>query len=245
MSGHSHARTVKHQKEASTLKRGQTFSKMIRLINIAVKESGPDPEVNSKLKMVIERAKSFNMPKDNIERAIKLASGDKGELNFQEVIFEAYGPGSIAIIIEGITDNKNRTLNLIKQAMNQGGGKLAQEGAVKWMFDRKGVVFADKNQQAEGLNTKEALEMAAIEAGALDFRWINESEIEIYTKPEEITIVKNSLEGKGIKAESVSLDWVPKDRIKLNDQDKATAEKLFDLLDEIEDVQDTFSNSED
>lgn len=138
MSGHSHAKTIKHQKNLTDQKRGQIFSKMARVISVAVKAGGPNPETNSKLKIVIEQAKAFNMPKENIERAIKRAGGrETEEEKLEEVIFEAYGPAGVAIIIEGITDNKNRALGEIKQILNQNGGKLVGEGGVRWMFERK------------------------------------------------------------------------------------------------------------
>lgn len=137
MSGHSHAKTVKHQKELDAKKRGNAFSKLTRLISVAVREGGSNPENNPKLKLAFETAKKWNMPKDNIERAISRASGETSAENFEEVIFEGFGPAGIAVIIEGITDNKNRTLGEIRQILNQNQGKLAGEGAVRWMFERK------------------------------------------------------------------------------------------------------------
>lgn len=138
MSGHSHAKTIKRDKEASDKKRGQAFSKIARLISVAAKERGPNPETNPKLRIAIETARSVNMPKDNIDRAIKRGTGeDVSAGNLEEVIFEAYGPGGIAVIIEGITDNKNRTLGEIKQILNQHGAKMVGEGGVRWMFERK------------------------------------------------------------------------------------------------------------
>ncbi|TSC75936.1 MAG: hypothetical protein G01um101430_106 [Parcubacteria group bacterium Gr01-1014_30] len=137
MSGHSHAKTVKRIKEASDKKRGQIFSKMARLIQVAVKEGGPNPEANPKLKAVIETARTCNMPKENIERAILRGSGPVEGEKLEEVLFEAYGPGGVAIIIEGITDNKNRALGEVKRILAQHGGKLVGEGGVKWMFERK------------------------------------------------------------------------------------------------------------
>jgi len=138
MSGHSHAKTIKRIKEASDKKRGQIFSKMARLISVAVKEGGPTPDTNPKLRIAIEAARSANMPKENIDRAIKRGTGeDVSAEKLEEVIFEAFGPGGIAIIIEGITDNKNRTLGEIKQILNQQGAKMTGEGGVRWMFERK------------------------------------------------------------------------------------------------------------
>lgn len=137
MSGHSHWKTVKRGKEAEDKKRGQIFSKLSRVISVVVREKGANPEMNPKLRLAIEEARSYNMPKENIERAIKRGTGELEGVHLESALFEAYGPGGIAIIIEGITDNKNRTLGEIKQILNQNGGKLIGEGGVQWMFERK------------------------------------------------------------------------------------------------------------
>ncbi|MDD2697132.1 MAG: YebC/PmpR family DNA-binding transcriptional regulator [Candidatus Pacebacteria bacterium] len=241
MSGHSHARTVKHQKELSAKKRSQMFSKVTRLISVAVKEAGANPETNSKLRIAIEQGKLCNMPKENVERAIKRAAGgEEGEENLEEILFEAYGPGGIAILIEGIVDNRNRALGEIKQILGQYGGKLVGEGSVKWLFERKGVIEIEKSKYED--KTKEDLEMLVIEAGAQDIYW-HEDLLDVYTKPEELEIVRKNLEEKGIMASSVSLDWVAKEEIALeNQEEKASCHKLFDALDENDFVQDIYSN---
>ena len=241
MSGHSHAKTIKHQKNITDQKRGQMFSKMARVISVTVKEGGPSPETNSKLRVAIETARSLNMPKENIERAIKQATGGAEGTNFEGVIFEAYGPGGIAIIVEGITDNKNRTLGEIKQIINQNGGKLVGEGGVKWMFERKGCIIVDCKLQIGDLQNREKLEMLAIEAGASDIYWHAEA-LDVYTNTEELDKVKKNLEEKGIKTESVSLDWVPKEEISLNEKTKESCQKLFEALDENDAVQEIYSN---
>ena len=241
MSGHSHARTIKHQKTITDQKRGQIFSKLARSIEVAAKEGGPNPETNAKLRVVVEEAKKFNLPKDNIERAIKRGTGELAGEKLEEVLFEAYGPGGIAIIIEGITDNKNRTLGEIKQIVNQNDGKLVGEGGVKWMFKRKGCIIVDLKMQNEGFKNKERLELMAIEAGALDIYWHGDI-LDVYTKIEELDRVKKGLEEKGIKAESASLDWVAKEEISLNEKDREACQKLFEALDENEAVQEIYSN---
>ena len=241
MSGHSHAKTIKHQKNITDQKRGQMFSKMARVISVTVKEGGPSPETNSKLRVAIETARSLNMPKENIERAIKQATGGAEGTNFEGVIFEAYGPGGIAIIVEGITDNKNRTLGEIKQIINQNGGKLVGGGGVKWMFERKGCIIVDCKLQIGDLQNREKLEMLAIEAGASDIYWHAET-LDVYTNTEELDKVKKNLEEKGIKTESVSLDWVPKEEISLNEKTKESCQKLFEALDENDAVQEIYSN---
>ena len=241
MSGHSHSKTIKHQKNITDQKRGQMFSKMARVISVAVKEGGANPETNNKLKVAMEQAKQLNMPKENIERAIKQATGGEEATNLAEVLFEAYGPGGIAVIIEGITDNKNRTLGEIKQIINQNGGKLVGEGGVKWMFERKGCMIVDLKLQIEDLQNREKLEMLAIEAGASDIYWHDET-LDVYTNTGELDRVKKSLEEKGISIESASLDWVAKEQIELNEKQKESSQKLFEALDENDAVQEIYSN---
>jgi len=244
MSGHSHSKTIKREKNITDQKRGQMFSKLARVISVAVKEGGPNPETNSKLKIAIEQAKGSNMPKENIERAIKRASG--GELEeekLEEVFFEAYGPGGIAIIIEGITDNTKRTLGEIKQILSRGGGKLVGEGSVKWMFERKGCITINfqlliSNSQ---FKNKEELEIAVIEAGAEDIYW-REELLDVYTKPDELEKVKRNLEEKGIQTESASLDWAAKEEVPVEENIKETCRGLFEALDENDAVQEIYSN---
>lgn len=240
MSGHSHFKTIKAQKAISDAKRGNLFSKMGRLITIAAK-NGPDPITNSRLKVTIEQAKIVNMPKDNIERAIERGTGELAGENLEEVIFEGFGPGGIAVIIEGITDNKNRTLGEIKQILNQNGGKLAGEGAVQWMFDKKGVITVDNKDKKL---SKEQIELQAIESGAEDIYW-HEEELDICTKPEDLESVKKNLEERGLKSESAGFSLVPKDSISVDEKTKQACQKLFETLDENDAVQEIYSNLRD
>lgn len=239
MSGHSHWKKVKHKKSITDAKRGQVFSKMARVLAIAAREGGADPETNSKLRLTIEQAKAMNLPKDNIERAIKKGVGETGETRLEEVLFEAYGPGGIAIIIEGITDNKNRALGEIKQILSQHNGKLAGEGSVKWLFERKGVVIIEAENQTPQL--KEELELKAIESGAEDVLWRN-GFLEIYTKVNDLENIKNNLEKQGQKIESVFLAWIAKEEIEIEEKQKQACEKLFESLDESDSVQEIYSN---
>lgn len=240
MSGHSHAKTVRKKKEADAKKRGQIFSKMSRLIWVAVKQGGPKLETNSKLRMAVEMAKSYNMPWENIERAIKRASGEiEGEEKLEEISFEALGPGGIALIIEGITDNKNRTLAEIKNVLGRFGGKLTNEGSVKWMFERKGCITVNIKEQNQ--ITKGDLEMIAIESGAQDLYWHND-DLDIYTEIKELEEVRRNLENKGVKISSISLDWKPREIINLDDKKKKECQNLFEALDELDSVQEIYSN---
>lgn len=243
MSGHSHARTVKHKKDLDAKRRGKIFSKMVRLISVAVKEGGPNPDINSKLRMAIETAKFYNTPNDNIERAIKKSSGELPGEKLEEVLFEAYGPGGTALLIEGITDNKNRTLGEVKKILNQYNGKLVGEGAVRWMFERKGCIIVNINKQKEELQNKESLELIGIEAGAEDVGWRN-GNLDIYIGVELLEKTKKALEEKGVKVESSTLDWKSKEIINLEEKEKASCIRLFEALDENDDIQDIYSNIE-
>ena len=187
MSGHSHFSSIKRDKEITDKKRGKIFSKFSRMVSIAAKEGGKDPQTNAKLQTAIQKAKEVNMPKENIERAIKKGTGELAGENLEEVSYEGFGPGGIALIIDGITDNSNRTLGEIKSILNQNGGKMAGEGAVRWMFERKGVITISGNGKS-----KEDLELMAIELGADDVKTSGEN-IDIYTKPEDLEKVKKSL----------------------------------------------------
>jgi len=238
MSGHSHWHSIKYQKGAADAKKSEAFSKVTRQIAVAARESGGDPVTNSKLRLAIEQAKLLNMPSDNIERAIKRGTGEVEGAKLETVTFEAYGPGGIAIIIEGITDNKNRALGEIKQILNQYEGKLAEGGSVKWLFERKGVIIADREQLTRD---KEEIELKLIEAGAEDIFWHNNT-IDIYAKIGDLESVKKNLEGQNIKIENASLDWVAKEQISVSEKEKEVAQKLFEVLDEAESVQEIYSN---
>lgn len=256
MSGHSHWAGIKHQKSIEDVKRGKIFSKMTRLICIAAKD-GTDPSVNPKLRQALEEARSFNMPKENVERAIKKGAGGKDAENLEEVICEALGPAGTAIIIESITDNKNRTLGELKQILQKHNCKLADAGSVKWLFERKGIITINPASQTppqENLRfptgqanpkSKEELELIAIEAGAEDIYWHKEETedlLDVYTKPENLEQVKKNLQAQALKFEAASLGWMAKEEIELGEQDKEKIRSLFEELDENEAVQDIYSN---
>jgi len=244
MSGHSHFSSIKHKKSLEDEKRGKIFSKMARMISVAAKE-GSDPASNPKLRQALDEAKNFNMPKDNIERAIKRGSGEIKGGKLEEINYEAFGPGGIAVIIEAITDNKNRTLAEIKHILQKYNGKLAESGSVKWLFERKGVITINPDDQAQTIK-QEDLEMKMIEAGAEDIFWHrDENLLDIYTKTGNLEEIKRTLTDQGIKFESASLDWVAKDPAKVAQKDKASSEKFFEELSESDAVQDVYSNLKD
>ncbi|MCX6718209.1 MAG: YebC/PmpR family DNA-binding transcriptional regulator [Candidatus Staskawiczbacteria bacterium] len=238
MSGHSHAKTVMATKMANAAKKGKIFSKFGRLITIAVKDGGGsgDPSTNSKLKATIEQAKKMDMPKENIERAIKRGTGELAGESLEEVSYEGFGPGGVALIVDGISDNSNRTLGEIRSIFNQNNGKMAGEGAVRWMFERKGAITVP----VEG-KSKEDLELMAIELGADDVK-SDGNNLDIYTKPEEMEAIKKALEEKGVKIESASLDYVAKEEIEISEKEKEQVERLFDALDENDAVNEIYSN---
>ncbi|MDA1337608.1 MAG: YebC/PmpR family DNA-binding transcriptional regulator [bacterium] len=236
MSGHSHARTVKSTKDAAAAQRSKIFSKMAGELAIAAKGGG-DPTSNPRLRMAIDRAHSFNMPTTNIDRAVKRGTGEEKGAALEEILFEGYGPGNVALLVEGITDNKNRTIGEIKMAFEKSGGKLAGEGAVRWMFDKKGAITILQNDKP-----KDELELIAIEAGAEDIYWKKNGELELYTDPTLLEQVKKTLEEQGISIQSTSLEWIPKERIALSEKDSTSMEKLFATLDESDAVQEIYAN---
>ena len=240
MSGHSHWAGIKYKKQLADAQKGKVFSKLAREISISARE-GRDPEVNPKLRVAIEKAKKMKMPWENIERAIKKGAGEISGEKLEEVLFEAYGSGGIAILIEGITDNKNRALNEVRQILEKNKGKLVSEGGVKWMFERKGCITINFKSQTPNPKSKEELEMAAIEAGAEDFYWHGEV-LDLYTKVGDLERVKKNLEERGIKIESSSLDWVAKEMLEVGEKEREELEKLFEALDESEAVQEIYSN---
>lgn len=238
MSGHSHAKTIMATKTANDAKKGKIYSKYGRLITIAVKEGGGsgDPTTNSKLKAAIEQAKSMNMPKENIERAIKRGTGELAGEALESVSYEGFGPGGFALIINGVTDNSNRTLGEVRTILNQNGGKMAGEGAVRWMFERRGIIAVLAEEKE-----KEKLELLAIESGAEDLFWNNDLLV-VHIKPEDLETVKKTLEEKRLKIESSSLDYVSKEEVELSEKDKQQSEKLFEALDDNDAVTEIYSN---
>jgi len=246
MSGHSHWHQIRHKKGAADIKKGKIFSKIARMITVAAKEKGGDPETNPKLRLAIEKAREVNMPKENIEKAIKRGTGELEGTKIEEVTYEAYGPGGIALIIETITDNKNRTISEIKHILSKFGAKLADPGSVSYLFEKKGVITLKKEKPEA---STEEIELLAIENGAEDIKTRN-GYLEIQTKPENLENLKQKIEENlkpesPIKIESVSLDWIAQNYLETDDKTKEQLEKLFEALDENDDVQEIYSNLKD
>jgi len=240
MSGHSHAKTVKRTKDANDAKRGKIFSKLSRLISIAAK-NGSDPESNAKLKQAVDEARKANMPKENVAKAIQRGSGEtKDGEQLEEVLYEALGPGGANIIIEGITDNKNRTLLEVRQILQKNNGKLASEGSMKWAFEQKGIIVVEVKQQ-----DKDELELKAIEAGAEDTKWFQQDKekfLEIITAVDNLEQAKQNLENQNIVISSSALGWLAKEETSLPEKETTACEKLFDALDDNDDIQQIYSN---
>lgn len=238
MSGHSKWHSIKHKKAAVDKKRGKIFTKHAKLVAIAARGGG-DPNMNPSLRMAIENARAENMPYDNIERAIKKGTGEsKDAAQIEEIFYEGYGPGGVALYIETLTDNRNRTVSSVKLIMSKKGGNMGSSGSVGYMFQKKGLIEVSP----EGKNRDE-VELKAIDAGANDFKELEES-IEIYTDAQSLMQVRGDLEKAGIKAESAALTFVPTTEVDVNDAE--TAKKLMDLieaLEEEEDVTTVYSNA--
>lgn len=241
MSGHSHWQNIKHKKQAQDKQKSKLFSKFSRLISVAAREGGGDPEHNFELRDAIERAKDVDMPGETIERAVKRGTGELEGVEYKDMTLEAYGPGGTAIIIDAITDNRNRTISEMKQLLRENHAKMAEPGSVKYLFERKGVVTVDKSRQREPFCDKENLELASIEAGAEDVEWSNDF-LDIYIPVDELSNVKGELEKRGVKIESASPGWKAKNEIEVSEKEKEKLEKLFQVLSENDDTQEVYSN---
>jgi YebC/PmpR family DNA-binding regulatory protein len=238
VSGHSKWSSIKHKKGAADAKRGKLFSKLSRAIIVAAKEGGPDPAGNLALQNAIEKARSYSMPKDNIERAIARGSGAESDAQAYEiVIYEGYGPSGVAVIVEALTDNRNRTASDIRHAFDKNDGNLGTSGAVAWLFERRGVVLV----AAEGVDEDE-LTLAAAEGGADDVSR-DGSTYQVVSAPEALTTVREALESAGFAVDSAELTLVPKTTVEVADE--AAAKKILRLIDQLEendDVQDVYAN---
>lgn len=235
MSGHSKWSTIKRAKGVNDAKRGQVFSKLARAITVAVKLGGSDSNGNIKLREVIDKARSVNMPKENVERAIAKGAGNDGGIALQEVVYEGYGPGGIAILIEATTDNKNRTTQEIKNLLEKNGGSMGTPGSVVFQFDHKGQIFVEKSP-----NTEEEM-LTIIDLDVDDVVEVEDG-IEIYTKPGELYHTRTKLEEAGIKVKSTELTFVPKNPLELDDSKSGSVIRLLELIDENEDVQKVYAN---
>jgi YebC/PmpR family DNA-binding regulatory protein len=240
MSGHNKWSTIKHKKEKTDAARGKIFTKIGREIAIAVREGGPDPATNNKLKDVVAKAKANNMPNDNIQRSIKKAAGEGEGANYKEVTYEGYAPGGVAVIVEVVTDNLNRTASEIRHIFDKCGGSLGSNGCVSYKFERKGVIEIDNEK---GLDEDELMNLA-LEAGADDVESSEDSAI-FYTDPNDLSEVRDNLEGAGCTFLSVERQMVPTMTNEITDPELAAkVQKLIDWLDEYDDTQAVYHDAE-
>ncbi len=238
MSGHSKWSSIKHKKGAADAKRGKLFSKLTRAIIVAAREGGPDPAGNLALQNAVEKARSYSMPKDNIDRAIAKGSGaDADQSQFETVLYEGFGPSGVAVIVEALTDNRNRTAAEVRHTFAKSDGNLGGSGAVAWLFERRGVVLVD----AAGADEDE-LTLAAAEGGAEDVA-LDGSSFQVTSAPEDLSAVREAIERAGFTIESAELTMIPKTTVEV--EDESDAKKILRMIDELEDnddVQEVFAN---
>ncbi|MGC8908789.1 MAG: YebC/PmpR family DNA-binding transcriptional regulator [Desulfomonilaceae bacterium] len=236
MSGHNKWSTIKHKKGAMDAKRGKIFSKLIKEITIAARVGGGDPDGNPRLRTAINAARAANMPKDNIERAIKRGTGEIAGAAYEEVTYEGYGPGGVAVLVDALTDNKNRTVAEIRHIFEKYGGNLGESGCVAWIFQKKGLVVVP----AAGLQEDEVMELA-LEAGAQDVKHEDDS-YEITADPSDFEALKKAVEDRGWKTEMAEVTMAPQNTVKLEGKKAEQMLKMMDALDDHDDVQRVFAN---
>ena len=236
MAGHSKWKQIKHYKAAADAKRGALFTRLIREITMAAKQGGGDAAGNPRLRTAIEAARQNSMPKDNIERAIKKGTGELEGVDYQEITYEGYGPGGVALIIQTVTDNPNRTVAEVRHKLSRGGGSLGTSNSVAWMFERKGQMALDATRYGEDA----ALE-AALDAGAEDLKREDEQYI-VTTEPADFHTVKAALEGRGMEVQDAEIAMVPRTTVKVEGKNAESLLKLLEELEELEDVQKVWAN---
>jgi YebC/PmpR family DNA-binding regulatory protein len=236
MSGHSKWSTIKRKKQTTDAKRGQAFTRIARELSITAREGGGDPDANFRLRLVMEKAKQANMPKDNIDRAIKRGTGElKGEI-LEEILYEGYAPNGIALLLDTLTDNRNRAVSDIRRILTRHGGKLAETGAVSYLFEQKGFISAE----AAGADPEE-LALLVIDEGALDVN-IDSSTIEIYTDPKDLQKLKETVEARDIELNAADLIMTPKTMTELSESDTFKVMRIIEALEELDDVRQVYSN---
>ncbi|MEW6522576.1 MAG: YebC/PmpR family DNA-binding transcriptional regulator [Bacillota bacterium] len=238
MAGHSKWANIKHRKAKADAQKSNLFSKLIREVMVAARQGGGNPDSNLRLKLAIQKARENNVPNDSINRAMRKGTGEGEVANFEEVIYEGYGPGGAAILVEAVTDNKNRTTGEIRYLFSRHGGNMSEAGSVAWMFRRRGYLAVDRKKC--GLDEEEVL-LVALEAGAEDMESDEES-YEIFTAPEELTGVQQALEQAGVPVEVSEVTMTPQAALKVTGDDAVALLKLVDILDEHDDVQRVHSN---
>lgn len=238
MSGHSKWASIKHQKGVTDARRGRLFTKLTREIIVAVREGGSNQETNFRLRLAVQRARDSSMPLDNIERAIKRGSGAVEGAALVEMVLEGYGPGGTAILLQALTDNRNRTLQTVRNIFTRGGGNLGESGCVAWIFSLKGLITVN----ADNLDA-DALALEAIDAGADDVK-TEDGSVEIYTSPDQLEAVRVALEAKNITVASAEQSLVPSTTVELDEKSALQTLKMLDKLEELDEVQQVYSNAD-
>jgi YebC/PmpR family DNA-binding regulatory protein len=236
MSGHNKWSTIKHKKGAADAKRGKIFSKIIKEISIAARMGGGDPDGNPRLRVAVNAARSANMPKENVDRAIKRGTGELDGVNYEEIVYEGYGPGGVAVIVEALTDNKNRTVAEIRHIFDKYNGNLGESGCVSWIFEKKGMIIVP----SAGLTEDEVMELA-LESGAQDVT-SEEGFFEIKTEQQDFEAVRQAMEAKGWKIESAEITMIPQNTVRLDGKKAEQMLKMMDALDDHDDLQTAFAN---
>jgi len=236
MSGHSKWHTIKHKKGAADAKRGKAFTRIIKELTVAARNGGGDPAPNPRLRTIIADAKANNMPRENIDRAIRRGTGEEPGVHYEEITYEGYGPGGVALLIQSLTDNKNRTVGEIRHMLGKYNGNLAAENSVAWMFTRKGQVIVEK-----GLTDEEQLLNVALEAGADDMS-DDDGAWEIICSPETFEVVRDAVKGLGVEPASAEVAMIPQNYVKLQGKDAQVMLKLMEALDDHDDVQHVWAN---
>lgn len=236
MSGHSHWANIKHQKKREDRRRGKLFTKLVREISVAARQGGGDPDFNLQLRLAIDRAKEANMPKENIERAIKRGTGELEGVDLEEIVYEGYAPSGVALLVHTVTDNRNRTASELRNAFADRGGSMAEAGAVMWQFDRKGYIALEP----DGLDEERIFEIA-VEAGAEDIEF-GDDLIEVYAEPDRFAAVQKALEEAQIASQDARLTMVPKRRMQLDEDKTLNVMRLIDALEDMDDVQEVHTN---
>jgi YebC/PmpR family DNA-binding regulatory protein len=237
MSGHSKWSTIKRQKGANDAKRGALFTKVAREISVAARQGGGDPDANYRLRLAMDKARSVNMPADNIKRTIEKATGGGDAVQYEEIVYEGYGPGGVALLVEAQTDNRNRTAAEVRSIFTKAGGQLAGSGAVAWQFEPRGLIAVSRNG-----GDADEVALAAIDAGAADVDTEDAETIEIYTEPAQLETVRKALEKAGIKVETAEATMIAKQTVGLDSARARQALRLVELLEELEDVQRVTAN---
>lgn len=238
MAGHSKWKKIKRKKAVNDAKRGQAFTKLIREITVAAREGGGEPEFNPRLRLAIDTAKSASMPQENIDRAVLKGTGDLEGVNYEEMTYEGYGPGGVALYVEALTDNLNRTVADLRHALEKNGGNLGQSGSVAWQFERRGLIYIDAQR-----NDEDAVMLAALEAGAEDFS-VQGDEYEISTDVSSFHTVQDGLKAQGVEVSNAELSMIPKATVRVEGSEAQQLVRLLEALDDLDDVQHVHTNAD-